>query len=343
MALIRNAKGEKVEAATLLNDKELAQSEIMTNAVEQMGYNIDITTMTAVLKTVAEQKFYEIPFADYVPTRVGDGTAWASNITAFRSFVTGGDFEKGYINQGNQVRLSTTDAAVDALTVANRSWAKELSWSIPEVAEAARTGVWDIVTAKEKSRKKNWDLGLQKTVFLGSSDGVLKGALNMEEVTVNTSLLTAKLSAMSAEQLQAFASQMLEAYQANNGYTVYPDFLWVPMSDYNGLATFVTQYSVMYSRKEFLEKAFRETTGKDFKIRPLAYGMATRSDGRLTNDRYVLGTYDEESMRFDIPVDYTVTVPNSIDGFTMHNVGYGQHSGILSLRPQEFLYFDLKA
>lgn len=341
MALIMNSKGERVEAESLLNEKELEMAERLTNAaVQQTGYNVDITTLTAILKTVAEQKFYKIAFADYVPVRVGEGQAWASTITGFRSFVSGGDFEKGYIDQGNSVRLATTDAAIDSLTVPTRVWAKEVSWSIPEVAEASRTGVWDVVTAKEKSRKTNWDLGIQKTVFLGSKDGALEGALNMSSVTVNTSLMTAALSSMTTAQLNTFAASVLEAYQKNCNYTAYPDFLWVPQSDYNGLATFTGDFPLR-TRKEILEESFRSTTGNpNFKIMPLAYAQASMSGGKLTYDRYILGRYDEETIRFDIPVQYTTTVANSIEGFTYRNVAYGQHGGILSFRPQEFLYMD---
>lgn len=343
MALIMNSNGEKVQASSMLNSIELTASERLSNAIEaQTGYVVDITTLTAVLKTVSEQKFYTIPFAKYVPVKVNEGTAWADRVLAFRSFISGGDFEKGYINQGNQVRLATTDAAIDAKSVEVRTWAKELSWSIPEIAEASRTGVWDVVAAKEKSRVTNWQLGIQKTIFLGSKDGVLEGALNMSEVTVNTTLVTSSLSTMTTAQLNTFAASVLGAYQENNNYTAYPDFLWVPQSDYNGLATYTSEFTLL-SRKQILEQAFKEVTGKDFKILPLAYGQASLSDGKLTADRYVLGRYDEEAIRFDIPVDYTATVANSFDGFTFHNVGYGQHSGILSLRPQEFLYMDVTA
>lgn len=339
MSLILNSKGERVEAASVLTDKELAHAEMLTNAAQQTGYEIDVTTLTAVIKTVAEQKFYEIPVAEYMPVRVGEGTAWAHNITAFRSFITGGDFDKGYIDQGNGTRLASTDAAVDALTIPVKTWAKELAWSLPEIAEASRTGVWDIVAAKEKSRKKNWDLGIQKVAFLGSTDGVLKGALNQTDVTVNTSLITAPLSSMTTAQLNTFAAKILDAYQANANYTAYPDFMWVPQNDYNGLATFTGDFP-MLSRKEILEKAVSGITGKEFKIRPLAYAKASLSGGLLTYNRYVLGRYDEDVARFEIPVDYTVTVANSIEGFTFRNVGYGQHSGVLSLRPQELLYLD---
>ena len=43
MSLIMNAKGERVEAASLLNDQELSQAEFLTNAAaHQYGYNIDV-------------------------------------------------------------------------------------------------------------------------------------------------------------------------------------------------------------------------------------------------------------------------------------------------------------
>ena len=163
--------------------------------------------------------------------------------------------------------------------------------------------------------------------------------MNLADVTVNTTLVTVPISEMNVNQINAFASKLLEAYQANNNYTAYPDYLMVPQSDYNGMGSYVSQY-MLRTRKEILETAVSGITGKAFRILPLAYAMATRSDGKLSYNRYVLGRYDEEVARFDIPVDYTVTVANSIEGFTFRNVGYGQHSGVLSLRPQEMLYLD---
>ena len=73
--------------------------------------------MTAVLRDVAQQKFYQIPVADYLPVRVGTEAAWAEDILMFRSFQVGGDFEKGYIETANEGRLASTDAALDAIRV----------------------------------------------------------------------------------------------------------------------------------------------------------------------------------------------------------------------------------
>lgn len=128
---------------------------MLSNDVLKNGYDVDITTMTAILKMVAEQKFYEIPMADYLPIKVGEGTAWAEDILAYREYIAGGDFEKGYINEAVGSRLATTDANLDSVRVKVKTWAKEIAWSLPELQKASRTGVWDIVSVKEKARKKN--------------------------------------------------------------------------------------------------------------------------------------------------------------------------------------------
>lgn len=45
----------------------------------------------------------------------------------------------------------------------------------------------------------------------------------------------------------------------------------------------------------------------------------------------------------DIPVDYTNTMQNTLNGFSFQNVGYGQYSGAVAYRPLETLYFDWNA
>ena len=56
-----NTKGEVIESASMLNEKEVALAEKLTNAIsEQYGYLVPMTTLTAVLRDVAQQKFYQI-------------------------------------------------------------------------------------------------------------------------------------------------------------------------------------------------------------------------------------------------------------------------------------------
>lgn len=324
------------------NEQELARAESLQNAIsEQYGYMIPMTLLTAIIRDVAEQKFYEIPVADYMPVRVGTEAAWAEDVLMFRSYYNGGDFEKGYIETGTEGRLATTDATLDGIRVPARVWAKEIAYSLVDIAKAARTGIWDYVEQKEKSRKKNWDLGIQKTAFLGSKDGTMEGLLNLSDVTVNTTLVPASLNAMSDAQFQAFVSGLVGAYQANCNFTAMPNRLYIPQTDYTALTVATSVAFPLKSKLDYLKDALSAATVQpDFEVKPLAYLQAAQSDGKLSADRYVLMRYDPDVARFEIPVDYTVTVPNSYDGFTMRNVGYGQHTGVLDARPQEILYLD---
>lgn len=340
-----NTNGEVIESASMLNEKEVALAEKLTNAIsEQYGYLVPMTTLTAVLRDVAQQKFYQIPVADYLPVRVGTEAAFAEDILMFRSFQVGGDFEKGYIETANEGRLASTDAQLDAIRVKTRMWAKALNWSIADVQKAARSGVWDIVTQKEKSRRTNWALGIQKTAFLGSRDGTMEGLATLSDVTINTTLIPAAISAMSDAQFQAFASGIVGAYLTNNNFTAMPNRLYIPQTDYVALTTATSVQFPIKSKLEYLQDVLKAATSEQsFEIKPLAYLQTAQSDGKLSTDRYILMRYDEDVARFEIPVDYTVTVPNSIDGWTIRNVAYGQHSGVLDARPQEILYMDLTA
>jgi hypothetical protein len=115
------------------------------------------------------------------------------------------------------------------------------------------------------------------------------------------------------------------------------------MTDYVQLTGATSVSFPLKSKLEYLKDALSAATGTDFQIKPLAYCQSAQSDGKLLKNRYVLMRYDSDVARFEIPVDYTVTVPNSYDGFTMRNVGYGQHTGVLDARPQEILYLDAQS
>ena len=158
--IVLNAK-ERMHAAwtqRMVNDR-------FANA---LGYEVNITTLTAIAKKVSQMKLYEIAPADYLPIKVGEGT-WSSNIQTFRSFDIADVFESGIINTGgNNTRASVGDAGVDSLNIKVNNWMKACGWSIFDLELAARSGNWDLVVAKEKTRKRNWDLGIQRIAFLGA-------------------------------------------------------------------------------------------------------------------------------------------------------------------------------
>ena len=333
-----NSKGEAVK----LNARETAVARALEMEKAQylnaMGIDIPITTLTTAIKSVAEQKFYKIAPADYMPVVVGEG-AFSTNLLKYTSFNMGGDFEQGLIHTStHNSQLAQADAGVEGVQIPVINWAKGLSWNLFEVQQAAKTGNWDLITEKEKARKTNWDLGIQKAAFLGVASVGAKGLLNQTTVTSNTTAITKPITAMSAAEYQAFVGSVYAAYRANSNYTAEPDTFIIPESDYNGLASAVDPNFPIMSKLEYLKKAFREVVGSEVAIKKLAYADVAQSG--LAVQRYVLLHKDADSLAMNIPVDYTATLANSINGFHWENAAYGQFTGVKVFRPAEVLYFD---
>lgn len=351
--VILNSKGEPIKLST----REQYHADYMQRIVNErfmneLGYEISITTLTTIMKKISEQKFFEIAPADFLPVRVGEGT-WSTNLTTYRSFDAAAEFEEGIVNTGGQnSRLATADAAVDSLNIKVYPWAKSIGWSIFDLEFAAKSGNWDLVAAKEKARKRNWDLGIQRVAFLGArglngASGSCLGLLNQPGVTVDTTVITQPISAMTPTELKAFCAAVVEAYRENCNRTAWPTHFAIPESDYNGLAAQASPDFPIKSTLQLLEEMFQVITrNKSFKILPLAYADAAyHADVSAIAGKqvYTLLNYDEESVRMDLPLDYTNTLANSLDNFSFQNAGYGQFTGVLAYRPLEMLYFQYDA
>lgn len=342
--VIRNSKGEPI----ILNRTEQVLADLLQKEWDEklknaLGYEVSITTLTAISKRVSMQKYYQIPIAEYLPLRVGEG-AFSTNIITYRSFDMSDQFETGIMNTGaNNSRQATADAAVDAVPVVVRNWAKTIGYSVFDIEFAARSGNWDLITAKQKARKRNWDLGLQRIAFLGArGDASCLGLLTQGAgITNNTSFITAPISNLSVSNLKTFCAGIVEKYRANCNRTAMPSAFIMPESDYNGLAAPASSDFPIRSTLSLLQETFEVITqNKAFKILPLAYGDAAYNSAELNKQRYVLMNQDEESIRMDVPVDYTATLANSLDNFNFQNVGYGQFTGVVAYRPLETMYFS---
>lgn len=348
--VILNSKGEPIKltqqelirAQMLQNDPQLRQFNAeMRNSI---GYEINITTLYSISKRVVEQKFFTLAPADYMPVRVGNG-AWSTELLTYRDYAIAGDFEAGNLNTGaSNSRLAEADAGVDSLVNPVINWGKQVTWSFMDLMMAAKSGNWDIVTSKERSRKKNWDLGIQSIAFLGSTTNAnVLGLLTQPNVTSNTSLITQAINSMNVTQFQTFVAGVVQAYRSNSNYTAMPTHFIIPESDYNGLVTPLSATYPVVSMLTYLLNAFKEITrNPNFKILPCAYANEAQnaSISGLNKNRYTLLNYDEDSLAMDIPVDYTNTQQNTINGFQFQNVGYGQYTGVLAYRPLEMLYLD---
>lgn len=314
------------------------------------GYRLDITTLTAISKSVTEQKFYTVAPADFIPVVVGEG-AYSDEILKYTSALTGGDFSTGVLQTGgNNSRMAEVDASLNGVKQKIVNWGKVIGWSLFDLYQAAQSGNWDIVVSKEKSRKKNWDLGIQAVAFLGlDGDDAVRGLLNLPNVNSNLTVITTAIKDMTPTQFEAFLGGVIGAFQTNNNFTAMPNRFIIPTDDYNGLASAVDETYPLKSRLERILEAFRTITmNPDFKVLPLAYAMAGNNAGKAGLpaegvNRYVLLNYDEDSIAMHIPLDYTNTMAGTVNNFQFQNVGYGQFTGVYAFRPLEVLYFDVPA
>jgi hypothetical protein len=312
------------------------------------GYQIVTDTLTFIKKQVSEQKFYKVAPADYFPVVVGDG-AFSANLLTNRTYMVSEDFEAGNIRTGTgDTRLSMSDVAIDGVNAYVQNWAKGISYSLFDVEQALRANNWDPIQGKHESRKKNWDLGIQLIAFLGSAtDTRIGGLLTLSGITTNLTRITKLISTMTAAELQVFVAGMISDYFAATGSTAMPNRFVIPYADYLGMQVLtpgtVGTYPVPLI--SYLEEAFKKAVApmeSEFKIIPLAYcDAATNNTLRGINKNiYMLYRNDPQSVRMDIPVDFTTTQANSLNNFEFQDVGYGQYTGCVAYRNLEALKFQ---
>lgn len=307
-----------------------------------LGLQTAIDTITFLRKQIVTQSFYEVALTDYGIIEMGDG-AFDQNILVTREFDMSDDFEAGNMNQGaNNERLSEADTAVDGVNVPIRDWAKGVRYTLFEVQQALRRNNWDLIAGRMRSRKKNWDLGIQRTFFLGSLiDTNFPGLLNNGNITVNTGFITALINSLSPTNFQAFVQGIIQLYQVNCGYVKYPDYFIMPSDDWNGLGTATSASFPIGTMLEYLEKTFKGICGQNFKILPSAYAVPAQNTAWGINKHiYLLGKRDSDSGHMNIPVDMMVTAPGSADNFNFACAGYGQYTGFNIFRNLDFLQFE---
>lgn len=348
---VQNGKGQS-EPQELRSVSGLSLRNAMGDVSDaSQGFQIALDTMTFIKKQVIEQKFYEVEggLSRYVPIAVGDG-AFAQNILTNLEFSSAGDFESGIINTGSaNDRLAQADAGVSSKTVKIANWAKGIGYSIFEIEQALMANNWDPIAAKERARKKNWDLGLQALTFMGSKTNPtdFPGLLTSSEINVNTQLINQPISTMNAATLNLFAATLINAYWINSGKTARPDRFLIPYSDFFGLQTMTPNVigtgegNYPISRLEYLLRAFKAASqNPNFEIVPIAYcDSDTNVAWGVQQQLYLLYKFDQETVRMDIPVDYTITQANTVNNFQFQSAAYGQFTGVHFYKALQALMF----
>lgn len=308
------------------------------------GLEQTITTLTQIVAGVQRQKFYTLngqSLTDFIPIEQGTG-AYSRNIFQFAVAQVGDNFETGIVQPGNGInRDANVDIVVDGISIHNNFWRMKYQMT-KEILEIGRANAetFSYIEEKETARLKTFQLGIQKVAFLGTTDGLNEGLLNLSGVTVNTSLIPANFASMTTEQLTNFVATAVSTYFALTNSTVFPNTLVIPTADLGGLATYISSsYPVGETRKEFLERAFKAAGAPaDFKILHTVYNNTAGTDGTA---RYVLYNRDADTLAMYLPKPYTPYPLFPTGALDMISDSEAQFTGVWAKRPQEILYMDL--
>lgn len=331
--------GVEKERSELFNDAELARIDQTQELVNEAGFgDIDITLLTVIESEISRQKFYTIDPEKYLPVDHTKG-GWNDYITVLRSFYNiEGDiasWERG--NDTDNARRGQVGAKVESVPVKIHNFNKMVSWSLFELRQSMETGVWNVVTEKERARKVDHDLSVQRMLLLG--DASHKGLLNQTGVPVDATVLAKKISSMSAAEFKTFLGSVFGNYYAQTGMTAMPDTLVMPVEDFMGLGVAVDeQYPVFTTMYQRLTDVFRQVTGNpNAEILPLAYCDEKYNNGKA---RYVLYRKDFDTLRAYNPYTYNVVQGATVDGMNYQNTAYSRISDVFVNRPAELLYME---
>lgn len=326
----------------LFNSDELKIIDNNQKLLNDMGYgDIDITLLTQIEREVSQQKFYTVNPEDFVPFDNTQG-GWADYITVLRSYsnIDGNlaTWERGV--DADNARRGQVGASLDSVSLKIHNLAKMVSYSLFEIRQSQETGRWNIITEKERARKRDYDLSIQRGILLGDDEH--KGLLNQAEVTNNVTVLTKKLSTMTSVEFRTFLGSIFGDFYTQTGRTALPDTLAIAPSDFLGLGVAVDeQYPLVQSMLKRMEEVFKEVTGNaNAKIIPLAYCEPEFHDGAY---KYVLYRRDFDTLRVYRPFDYNVVQGASIDGMNYQNTAYARISDLFVNRPAEMMYLSFNA
>lgn len=297
-----------------------------------------VDTITDIIQGVVEAKYYELAGqtpSDFVDVQVGRG-AYMGQLFQFTSEYVGAPFNQCIINPKSTGihNDAVADIAVDGINIPNNFYRQKYSISQEELKMAAANRIgFDVIEQKEKSRAKNWQLGIQDVLFNGLGDGRTFGLNTQTGVTTSATLLPKAIEAMSAEQIRNFAGTALATAFANSNYTVMPNRWLMPTRTYLALGVpFDTQFAYKTVR-EVLEDAFKQAGAPaDFKIVHSLYNNTAASGLGLH------AFYNTEDVVMYIPKDYTPHPLFAQGALDMISDAEGQFTGVWVKRPGAFLY-----
>lgn len=333
----------------LLTQEQYANT--MRNRVQNSGIGADpgieqvISTTTQIVAGVVNTLYYELmgqKLSDFVKIEVGTG-AYATNLTQYASTYVGSPFKAGIINPtASGINAdANTNIKIGMLSIPNNFWRMKYTVGQEAIRMAARNAeTFSIIEENEKARKKTWDLGLQEATFKGLGDGKSYGLLNQPNATVNTTLMTAELDAMTDAQFQTFLANVCGVYAANSNGTLMFDRMLIPQKAFLALQQPYGSYGE--TRLSVMERAFKGIVGDGFKIVHATYCTGATAGGNANKGRYAFYNSNEDNLVMHLPKPYTPYPLFPQGALDMISDSEGQFATPYLKRVNSMLYADVQ-
>ena len=272
------------------------------------GFEKTIQTTTQIVSGVVNTLYYELmgqKLSDFVKIEVGTG-AYATDLAQYASAYVGDPFKSGLIEPtASGINAdANSNIKIGMLRIPNNFWRMKYNVRQELIKMASiNAETFSIIEENEKSRKKIWDLGLQEATFKGLGDGKSYGLLNQPNVTVNTTLMTAELDAMSDAQFQTFLATVAGVYAANSNGTMMFNRMLIPQKAYLALQQPYGAFGE--TRLSVMQRAFQGIVGDDFKIVHATYCTGATAGGNASKGRYVFYNTNEDNLIMHLPKPYT--------------------------------------
>ena len=337
---IRLNETESVALATM--KKKVADSwgtPLDARLNDDIGYEQTITTLTAIETRVARQKNVEYDLSDIIDVVAGNG-AWRDQGIYFESFPNGGDsLESWRLDHAQQgATKSQSTASLSGKTYPFILLGKMVSYTRPEIEQAAASGIWNVIEEKAWARKNEFDLRFAQFVFQGMQE--LPGLLTLPDVETDTdTLITKRLSMLSDAEFQTALQDIFPQSYATSGYTAKPNRFLMPEMERMALAATFSSVGAGFtqgrSRLELLETAFRGFTGDaSAKVVGSNFCNAELNGGV---DTYLLYRKDPFELKVEMPVPFGVYPGASVDGFNFQDTALAQVSPVIAKYKRQFL------
>lgn len=328
----------------MYKNMQRSQFGTVANAMNSAnGLEQTITTLTQTLAKTIDTVYYTVPgkLSDYVSIDVGTG-AYALDFLQYATQIVGNEGKQGLIDPLSEGVNKDAHVSINvgSFSIKNNFWRADYTLTNEQVNIARRNTInFSLVEKKEQARKSVYDRMVQDAFFVGLGDGKSFGLLNQPEVTVETTILPTSLTAMTDTQFETFLGQIGNAYAENNNYTIRPNRLLMPSSDYYSLVQPFGTFG--YTRLQVLENALKGIGGGDFRILHTQYNNNASADGQ--HGRYVFYNAAADNICAYMPVPYTPMPLFPQGSLDLISQAYGQFATPVATRPTALLYADVQA